>query len=391
MPDRGFLIIADITGYTRFLTGSELDHAHGVLKDLFAVILERLTAPLALSNVQGDAFFAFANEDATVSPGQILDSIEALYFGFHDRLTAIVDNTTCRCRACRNARKLDLKFIVHHGEYVSQEIAGRQELTGQDVILLHRLLKNDVAEKTGISSYALFTSAAVAELNLDELREGTHPYAIDLEGFGRVEGAIVDVGKRWQDHHAQNEIVVDESDLWMEPVSGVLPFDAETIWAVYWHPDHRTRWNTNLRNVLRTKGDPGRLRVGTVDHCAHGNQTLIMRYVDVRPLKHVTLEIALPMGGKGLRTLSLSPEDNGTRVTIRDARPGGPNPVATVLLRLVSDLFHKKRIRAEAEGELAMLNDYIAETVQPDAAREAGGAPLSEDEITQAAKWLAAG
>ena len=48
MAERNFLIIADISNYTSFFTGSELDHAQGVLEKLFAVILERLQSPLHL-------------------------------------------------------------------------------------------------------------------------------------------------------------------------------------------------------------------------------------------------------------------------------------------------------------------------------------------------------
>ena len=101
MSKRGYLLIADITGYTRFLTGSELDHAQGILESLFEVILARLKSPLILSNIQGDAFLAFANDETVQSPGQILDSIEALYFGFRDRVAMMRENTACTCRACR--------------------------------------------------------------------------------------------------------------------------------------------------------------------------------------------------------------------------------------------------------------------------------------------------
>ena len=391
MPDRGFLIIADITGYTRFLTGSELDHAQGVLEDLFAVILERLKSPLALSNIQGDAFFAFANDDATLAPGQILDSIEALYFGFRERLTSIIDNTTCPCRACSNVGKLDLKFIVHHGEYVTQTIADRRELTGPDVILVHRLVKNDVAEQTGISSYALFTSAAVDALGLAELKDDAHSYAVDLDEFGHIEGVVVDFGDRWKSHFAQSEIVVSDSELWLEPISRVLPFNIETVWTLLWHPDLRTRWNSYVDSTLRVKGDPKRLRVGTVDHCAHGKQTFILRYIDVRPLKHVTIEYPTPMGGHLRRSIQLSPDGEGTRITIKWAQAQGPNPLATALLRFIGGLRYKKRFQDEGADELRMLEDFIAE--QADAGGRPGDAPisLSDDAIKDAARELAAG
>ena len=46
--DRGYLLIADIGGYTSYLKGVELEHAHDVLADLIGVIATTLgTAPLS--------------------------------------------------------------------------------------------------------------------------------------------------------------------------------------------------------------------------------------------------------------------------------------------------------------------------------------------------------
>ena len=44
---------------------------------------------------------------------------------------------------------LDVKFVGHHGEFVRQKMSGREELAGKDVILVHRLLKNDVGKTSG--------------------------------------------------------------------------------------------------------------------------------------------------------------------------------------------------------------------------------------------------
>ena len=55
MTQTGFLLIADITGYTMFLTRSELEHAQGILDALFKSIFAEIKAPIILSNLQGDA------------------------------------------------------------------------------------------------------------------------------------------------------------------------------------------------------------------------------------------------------------------------------------------------------------------------------------------------
>lgn len=391
MSQRGFLIIADISGYTSFLTGSELDHAQGVLEDLFAVILERLQSPLHLSNIQGDAFFAFSDDSAAWSSGQILDTIEALYFSFRRRLTDIVDNTSCPCRACANAGKLDLKFVIHHGEYAKQEIAGRQELTGSDVILLHRLLKTDVVARTGIASYGLFTSAAVAALDLAELREETQSYGTDLDELGHVDGTVIDFGARWDTHHAASEITVGANELWMPEVSVVLPFNIETVWAVYWKPELRARWNAHLTSSRRAEGDPNRIRTDSVDHCAHGRAKVIFRYVDVRPLRHVTRDLAIPMNGWGRSSVLFSSAGEGTRITIRCARPEGPNPIATWMLGLIGALFYRNKLYAQIQDEMNMLEEFIAADSRAAAPAAAAPALISKDEINARARSLAAG
>jgi len=46
-------------------------------------------------------------------------------------------NTTCECAACHNTVDVDLKLIVHYGEYIEHELAGHKELSGPDIILAH--------------------------------------------------------------------------------------------------------------------------------------------------------------------------------------------------------------------------------------------------------------
>lgn len=69
----------------------------------------------------------------------------------------------CGCRSCSNVGQLRLKVVVHSGETLVYEIAGRTELAGVDVIIVHRLLKNSLASR----EYLLLTEAAQRNLPLD--------------------------------------------------------------------------------------------------------------------------------------------------------------------------------------------------------------------------------
>ena len=70
-------------------------------------------------------------------------------------------------QACVLIGSLELKFIVHAGTFVVQQLSTRTHVAGPAVILAHRLLKNRVTEETGLRGYALITDAALELLGLD--------------------------------------------------------------------------------------------------------------------------------------------------------------------------------------------------------------------------------
>jgi Protein of unknown function (DUF2652) len=85
---------------------------------------------------------------------------------FRDHADAAYRATTCPCKACRAIPTLDLKFMLHHGDFIVQHVAGIKELVGSDVNLVHRLLKNHVFEATGWKAYILFTIQALQSMDL---------------------------------------------------------------------------------------------------------------------------------------------------------------------------------------------------------------------------------
>ena len=157
----GYLLLADISGYTSFVAKTEIEHADTALSYLLETIIEIFNGPLTIAKLEGDAVFAYA-EEKTVQEGKtLLDLIDQSYRAFRDKATDLYSHATCPCRACKAIPTLDLKFILHHGEYVLQQVAGIRDLLGTDVNLIHRLLKNGVSEATGWKGYAIFTNQAL--------------------------------------------------------------------------------------------------------------------------------------------------------------------------------------------------------------------------------------
>jgi len=199
---RGTLLLADITGYTAFLqavgsahaadmaAGTFVPKAYPLLTSLLDGIVERLAPPFVLSKLEGDAVFAFAAEGELGVRGQsVVDCLTACYEAYRARLNEAGELMTCTCDACLSIRGLELKFVLNHGEYIVQWMAGRQELLGPDVTISHLLLKNHVADLIGGSPYALITESAAA--HLDVPLERALPITEQYEHYPPVRASVL--------------------------------------------------------------------------------------------------------------------------------------------------------------------------------------------------------
>ena len=120
----GYLVIADISGFTSYLAKVELEHAHEILTDLLETIVREFKILLTISKLEGDAVFAYAPEVKTPDGERILETIENTYVAFRRQRETSRRNTTCTCKACMSIPTLDLKFFIHHGDYIVQNVSG---------------------------------------------------------------------------------------------------------------------------------------------------------------------------------------------------------------------------------------------------------------------------
>ena len=160
----GYLILADISGYTSFVAQTEIEHADLALSLLLEAIIEKMNVMFTIAKLEGDAVFAYMEESKLQEGKAMLELIDVSYAAFRDKAADLFAHATCACKACLAVPTLDLKFIVHHGEYIIQQVAGIRDLLGTDVNLVHRLLKNGVAESTGWKGYAVLTDAALEHM-----------------------------------------------------------------------------------------------------------------------------------------------------------------------------------------------------------------------------------
>jgi len=192
----GFLVLADISGYTSFVAKTEIDHAENVISPLLETIIEKLNDVLTIVKLEGDAVFAYVPDDKVSTCEAMLELLDNTYLIFRESANDMYEHATCPCRACKAIPMLDLKFFVHHGEYVLQRVAGITDLLGNDVTLIHRLAKNRVTESTGWNGYVLFTGNCLERLQAD--KKPFIQQAETYEHLGDVQTYVMDMHVRYE-------------------------------------------------------------------------------------------------------------------------------------------------------------------------------------------------
>jgi hypothetical protein len=189
--ERSLLLIADIGGYTNYMSTHRMSLAHAEVNT--SRLLERVidAAPeFDLIEIEGDAAFlsrptARMSDEAAVS--STLDVAAAMHRAFHVERQYVATNL-CPCKGCSGADNLTLKFVAHIGDVASQTIRQQRKLVGIDVILVHRLLKNTVE----VPEYVLL-SEELHGLRGDALPVAGREVVQDLEGIGSTRAYFVDV------------------------------------------------------------------------------------------------------------------------------------------------------------------------------------------------------
>ena len=312
MTQQGFLIISDITGYSKYVNESELEHARDSLTALLSILLDHTKSPLVLSKLEGDAVFSYAPEGGFLQGQTLLDMIESTYASFRKALELMVLNTTCACRACRNLPNLDLKFFVHFGSFMTQKLGTFTELVGNDVNLVHRLAKNHIKEETGCKAYAAFTESVLEALGLEEFQNGLISHRETFADVGEVQMYVHDMHSVWERLKDRVRIEV-RPEAAMVVIKHEFPVPPSILWEYLTKPEYRIILLGASKLELRNQSQ-GRTGVDTVFYCYHGDMETPQLILDWSPFEQFTTDDANPWGLTTRITCKLEPTEAGTRL-----------------------------------------------------------------------------
>jgi hypothetical protein len=341
----GCLIIADIGGYTRYLSGVELEHSTDVLADLLQTVVGALEPNFRISKLEGDA--VFVSDRGEADGAVVVDALTGAYLAFMRRRRTVVQLTSCPCDACRSIADLGLKLVAHRGDYATHEIAGGTELVGRDVILAHRLLKNDLIKRTGVADYALYTGQLVSELALEPAALGWRGETLSYDDVGEVDVHIDDLAAQWHGETGEAKHLIPETE--GAAVVWELPAPPPVVWERLSHPDQVVRFMADRASQTNPGGTRG---PGTSTHCVHGSNSYDLEVLDWIPYELQTLRFRT----RGLTFLYNSIYEDlaggRTRLTARIA------PIDSRVGRFLFPLV-KRNIRKEYEGWMRALERLL--------------------------------
>ena len=199
--EEGYLLLADISGYTGFMTGvgdaHGFDYTEGIPPgyELMGALLDSvaggLSTPFSVAKFEGDAVFAVAAAgDLDGRGSDLLAIVGETYRRFiAARTEADPAQSAHTCVACPLVVKLDLKIVLHEGPYVSQAVHRQTELLGPAVNVVHRMLKSAVADQVGHRHYLFLTDDAAVRLGLTDAGIA-HVESYDI---GDISGRVLDL------------------------------------------------------------------------------------------------------------------------------------------------------------------------------------------------------
>jgi Protein of unknown function (DUF2652) len=294
----GYLLLADISGYTTFLTGTELEHSHAIVTELTKLIRAALSPPMQFVKLEGDAVFCFAPQAAFPSGELLVELVESCYFDFTNRLLNMMRSTTCTCDACRAIGGLDLKFVAHNGTFiVDRDEDGRLDVGGPAVILVHRLLKNTIIEQGGPSSYGFFTKPCLTGIST-EFRLAAHEESI--ESFAQVIGVVEDLAAVAAQRREAEVVRLTDDDA--DFVSSyIIDAPPAVCWQYYVEPGKRLRHTGVMETGIEfAPNREGRVATGASSHCSHGvGGDGLREYLDWRPYEYFTCHLS-PVEAEGV-------------------------------------------------------------------------------------------
>ncbi|MEO5569745.1 MAG: DUF2652 domain-containing protein [Bacteroidia bacterium] len=160
------ICIPDITGFTRFMAETSLEFSRKIIPPLLRNLVTSNTLSLKVGEIEGDAIL-FYRYGTLPSFKELVDQCKNFYINFTEQLELLKKEFPDDFAKNISSNKLALKIVVHAAEMTSTHIEGIIKLIGEDVVVVHKILKNSIPDP----EYILFTEKLLSNYSETEISE----------------------------------------------------------------------------------------------------------------------------------------------------------------------------------------------------------------------------
>jgi carbon monoxide dehydrogenase subunit G len=276
------LFMPDITGFTEFVSSTEITHAQSIIQEVLEIIIESNQINLEVGEIEGDAIF-FYRIGQRPTLDQLLKQVQTMFTKFHQHLQLYEKQRICPCQACSSAAQLKLKIIAHFGEVAGYAVRSHRKLFGKDVIVLHRLLKNNLNKK----EYALLTDQLVkgAETTA-QLPDWFSPEDAKEEyDVGEISFKVADLTQlknQLPEPGAENFISASNTKT-VFTEEEIINAPAQNVFGAIFDLTQRPKWMDGVQNIEMITKDLIN-RVGTMHRCVvskRNNPVMVTEYATI--------------------------------------------------------------------------------------------------------------
>ena len=270
MP-QSLLFIPDISGFTQFVNETEINHSKHIISELLDLLIKENDLGLEVAEIEGDAIFFYQYENIP-GPDEFFEQVKKMFLKFHNHLKLYEYRRICPCGACSTATNLTLKFVVHAGDIAFIKVKDFRKPHGKDVVLVHRLLKNNIQEK----EYLLITDQLMERWGANHTPEKGQ-CVINTGSSSYPQLGEVDYHFMKLDHlHNQVTIPVHEEEQNNKKssikVEIYIDRPKEIVFEVVSNFDYRHEWIPNV-DEFEYEGNKVN-RVGTKHFCVIGDKKI---------------------------------------------------------------------------------------------------------------------
>lgn len=351
------LFMPDISGFTSFVSNTEILHAQNIVQEVLEVIINSNQMDLQVSEIEGDAVF-FYRLGSPPSFQELLQQVQTMFTRFHQHLRLYSVQRICPCEACISASKLKLKIVAHFGEVAGIAVNNQRKLFGKDVIMLHRLLKNNIDK----DEYFLLTESLVNNAVIPQ----TLPLwfvpvdASEQYDVGQIKLKVCDLSLLRSNLPATSlpltNKAADCKTAFAE--SAIIHAPIETVFTALFDLNQRVFWMPGVKGV--TKLSPHRInRMGTTHRClldADKSFLLVTDYAQINESGAELIEMDRK-GAKGWRYKVKPLANNETKLTVEALVK------KNFFLEAGFNLFIKNKMRKDIISSFANLNRYLKPAV----------------------------